>query len=103
MNRRQLKPLLALNFLLLGVLALVSIPGGRAGAQNDRPRSRGEYTMVNAKAQGISESCLYVVDSINQELLVLRWDRSRQQIKGIGYRDLVADALRASGATPTGR
>jgi len=100
--RRPLRSLLALNLLLLGVLALVSLHG-IAGAQSERPRSRGQYTMVNAKAQGISESCLYVVDSANQELLVVRWDRSRQQIKGIGYRDLVADSLRASSATPTGR
>lgn len=101
MNRRQLKPLLALNFILLGVLTFVSMPG--ASAQPDRARSRGQYTMVNAKIQGISESGLYVVDSANQELLVLRWDNSRKTIKGIGYRDLVADALRASSTTPTGR
>lgn len=100
MHRRSLKPLLALNFVLLGVLTLISMPG--ASAQADRTRSRGQYTMVNAKAQGISESCLYVVDSTNQELLVVRWDRSRKQIKGIGFRDLAADALRTT-SQPTGR
>jgi hypothetical protein len=94
MDRRQFRSLLTLNIVLLGVLALVSIPS--ADARQARGRSRGQYTMVSAKAQGISESAIYVVDSSNQELLVVRWDRSRKQVKGIGFRDLAADALRAT-------
>lgn len=103
MHRRPLKSLLTLNLVLLGILTLVSLPVGGAAAQSERARSRGQYIMVNARIQGISESGIYVVDSANQELLVLRWDNSRRVLRGIGYRDLNADAHRASGATPVGR
>jgi len=95
--RRPITGLIALNGILLAVLAAVSFGPGApdASAEQARSRPRGYYTMVSAKAQGIPESAIIVVDSTNQQLVATRWDRSRRTLSGLGFRDLTADAARA--------
>jgi hypothetical protein len=34
---------------------------------------------------------VYVLDSANRELILLRWDNSRNSVEGLGYRDLNTD------------
>ena len=53
--------------------------------------------MVAGQAQGISESVIYIVDSTNQEILAMRWDRSRKALSGIGYRNMSVDSGRPEG------
>lgn len=88
---KRYKGLIALNLVLLAVLTVVSfVPS--ATAQNERQRGRGEYTMVGgALDQGNSDG-IYIVDSANAEMIMLRWDHSKNRLVGIGFRDLDDDS-----------
>jgi hypothetical protein len=93
----RLGGLVALNGALLLLLAVVTL-GQAADAQ---PMSRGEYTMVAGRAQGAQSNIVYIVDTVNLELIALTYDQNENQLRGIGYRNLGADArtLRAPGRT----
>jgi len=77
-----------LNAVLLLVLAAVTF-GPMAGAQ---ARARGEYLMVGGRVPGSNSSAIYVVDTTNQEMLVVNYNQNSKQLGGIGYRNLAADA-----------
>lgn len=87
----NLKALLAINLLLLVLLAAVTWGGSIATAQNDA-RPRGEYTMVAGPAQGTDSSVIYLVDAINQELTAVTYNTSTKRIDGVAYRNLRRDA-----------
>lgn len=91
MNAHRTKGLIALNAALLGVLALITL-APVADAQTRRSRPKGQYAMLDGRVQGAVESVLFVYDAANQEMLALRWDRSRRLLTTIGFRDLAADA-----------
>lgn len=94
MKRGQLQGLIALNVVLLAALAAVTL-GPTAFAQQGRAaRAAGDYSMVNGRAQGITESVVYVVDGINRDLVAIKWDRSRKGWEGLGYASLTEDAQR---------
>lgn len=96
MRSQRYKGLICLNGVLLGALALaVLVP--TADAQRAVSRKRGEYTMVGGRVQGVSESALWIVDSTNQELLVLRWNEGQKKLEALGYRNLAADAQTVGG------
>lgn len=92
MPSRRIRGLIALNALLIGVLALVTLAPGVSAQPQARARPKGQYTVLDGKYQGAAEAALYVFDASNQELLALRWDRSRGTLGTIGYRDVAADA-----------
>lgn len=93
MTRRSNKHLLALNGVLVVALALVTFAPGAEGRQTAaRSRAPGQYAMVSARIQGASDDAIFIVDSANEEMIAIRWDRSRRAIDGVGYRDLAADA-----------
>ena len=84
--------LVVLNGALLAVLIGVTW-GPQAIGQNAAPaRARGDYTMVAGKTIAGGPSAVYVVDSANQELVALRWDPAKQEMVGMGYRNLQGDA-----------
>lgn len=93
-NRRGRAGLLALNAGLLLTLLLTTI-SPLASAQRDASRGPGDYTMVAGQVQGLSESAIYIVDSNNQEMVAVWWDRSTRQLQPIGFRDLAVDGKRA--------
>lgn len=82
--------LIALNVLMLVALGVVSLAPSAAGQANQRPR--GAYAMVSAQSQGFTEDVIFIVDAMNQELVALRYDRSNQGLRFIGFRDLRLDA-----------
>ncbi|MBZ0171834.1 MAG: hypothetical protein K8E66_05595 [Phycisphaerales bacterium] len=94
-RRPGLTPLIALNAALVGGLAFVEF-GPLAQAQPGEPREvarpRGEYTLVGGKIQTGNSDAVYIIDSVNQEMIVLRWEDGRNILSGIGYRDLDADS-----------
>lgn len=94
MTTRTQTRLIGLNAALLGVLALVTLAGARASAEaSAQPtRARGSYTMVAGAVQGETTHAVYILDSTNQELVALRWNRNNNRFEGIGYRSLQADA-----------
>ena len=80
--------LLLLNMFLLLVLGAVTF-GAHVQAQS---RSRGEYTMVAGGVNGTDADAVFVVDTINQEMLSVYYDYNSKTIQGLGYRNLSADA-----------
>ncbi|USN97904.1 MAG: hypothetical protein H6810_06830 [Phycisphaeraceae bacterium] len=90
-HRRGLAPLVALNAALLAGLGLVEF-GPVAWAQPETSRPRGEYTLVGGEIQTGNSNAVYIIDSVNQEMIVLRWEDGRNILTGIGYRDLDADS-----------
>lgn len=95
MKRQTYKGLIALNAVLLAALMTITL-AVPADAEQRARRSRGEYTMVAGRVQGVTESAIYVIDAANQEMLALRWNRSNKSLSAIGFRDLAADARRAT-------
>ncbi|HVZ93581.1 MAG TPA: hypothetical protein VG797_03635 [Phycisphaerales bacterium] len=92
-TRHRYAGLIALNAVAIALLALVSFtPGASAEQQPRSTRGRGDYTMVSAKIQGQQESGVFIIDSSNSEMLVIKWDSGRRAITGLGYRNLTTDA-----------
>jgi hypothetical protein len=79
--------LVVLNASLLAVLAAVTF-GPAADAQQ---RSRGDYTMVAGGVNGAEAAAVYVVDTTNQEMMVVTYDHNTKQLDGIGFRSLAED------------
>jgi len=96
-SRTRVRAALAtLNIALVGVVGAVVLWPTPVDAQAPgAARARGDYTMVAGEISAGSNAVTYVVDSANQEVLVLRWDQSRSQFQSIGFRDLAADAAAA--------
>jgi hypothetical protein len=94
--------LIAANAVLLAALAVLTVagvqsqagaqPGGGAGAAAQR--GRGDYTMVSGRYQGGTANMVYLLDSANQELLALEWNRNRNEFTPLGLRSLVDDGRR---------
>jgi len=88
--------LVVLNAALLAVvLALVVFAPAPADASSEQPvtvRPRGEYTMVSGRTTLGSVNAVYIIDSVNQEIVGLKWDTNKKSFSGIGYRNLDADA-----------
>lgn len=94
-TKRRVFPLVIVNVVLVGVLAFVEF-GPVALAQpamaDPTARPRGQYTLVGGRVQTGNANAVWVIDSANQEMVVLQWEDGRNLIKGIGYRDLDDDA-----------
>ncbi len=85
-----IRGLLLLNGLLLAVLAAVTFSS--AAPANSQPRARGDYIMVGGPAPGTRAAAVYIVDAINQEMVVVTYDQNAQDLTGVAYRNLALDA-----------
>lgn len=94
MHRRNYRGLIALNGVLLGLLVIVTLAPG-ASAQTKAKRPKGQYAMVDGRVQGVTEAGIFVFDTANQEMIALRWDRSRKTLQPLGFRDVASDAAQA--------
>lgn len=91
MGKDRQRALIALNLGLLAILALVSLVP-QAGAQNQpAARARGQYTMVAGDLRFGTGSGIWILDSVNEELVAIRWNDARRQLEGISFRNLTAD------------
>lgn len=98
MKSSRTRPLIALNLVLLGLVAAVSVARHAGAEEAPQPtRARGVYTMVSGSIQGGSHDVVYVLDTANQEMIALGWDNSKGVLGVIGYRNLVADSQNARG------
>ena len=82
-----LRALLALNGLLLAILALVTF-GPAASAQQ---RARAAYTMAGGRITGLPPSAVYILDTVNLELIAVTYNPNTKTIEGIGHRNVAAD------------
>ena len=85
--------LLALNgglLILLAALTLWPEPAIGDGAQPAN-RGRGAYTMVAGALRAGNASGVWITDSSNQEVVLVRYDHGRNTVEGMGYRSISAD------------
>ncbi|MBY0309197.1 MAG: hypothetical protein K2Q09_10685 [Phycisphaerales bacterium] len=87
--------LLTVNALLL-CAAGAGLLASAASAQPGPGRSRGQYLMVSGRATGVAGNVVYVIDSVNQELLALRYQLAAGRLETMGYRSLVADSAQGA-------
>ncbi len=87
----------------LAALLLIAPRPGHAQPADDRAgpaaaRPRGQYTMLSGQYKGGTSSAVYILDTSNQELVALRWDRTNKRFEPIGYRNIADDARFFRGA-----
>ena len=88
--RRTRRGLIALNAGLLAALGLIELAPG-VFAQPNVTRPRGQYTLVGGEINSANSNAIYVLDSVNEEIVVVRFNESRKTVDALGYRDLRAD------------
>ncbi|MCC7388056.1 MAG: hypothetical protein IT431_04725 [Phycisphaerales bacterium] len=92
--RTRRRWLLATNLLLAASIG-VAVWAVPANGNQPAARARGQYSMVAGELRSGGEaSAIYITDSINEELIALRWNDSRSQLDGLDYRSLQMDAAR---------
>lgn len=72
--------------------AFAQTAGMGAAAQGAPGRLRGDYLLLSGRVRGSMSNVTYVVDTANQEMVALTWDRSRRQLTPLGWRSLAEDA-----------
>jgi hypothetical protein len=90
MSGKNLKGLLALNGVALGLLAAVALsPAADAQFNN---RIRGNYTMVSGRSQGSLPYLVYIANETSREIVAVRYNVQQNTFEGMGYADLAKDA-----------
>jgi hypothetical protein len=87
----SLRGLVVLNVALLGALAVMTFMP-RADAQL---RARANYTMAAGGTPGTAADVIWVVDTVNQQMIALTWEPNQRELVGIGGRSLARDAAAA--------
>ncbi|MDQ7013973.1 MAG: hypothetical protein Q9O74_08780 [Planctomycetota bacterium] len=88
--RRRL--LLATNLTLAAGIAIAAVSLPANGTQQPN-RARGQYTMLAGDVRsGGNASVVYLIDSVNEEMIAVRWDDNQNALQGIDYRSLAKDA-----------
>ncbi len=90
--RVRVAALIAANAALLAALLFMRF-GPVAQAQT---RPRGDYAMVAGDAKGSDAQVIWVLDQVHEELVAVAWNASRQELVGVGFRSLAADAVGVS-------
>jgi hypothetical protein len=94
----NLRALIALNGVLLALLAAVTL----APTVNAQLRPRGQYLMVAGGANNVQSSVVYVIDTVNQEMIALTYDAASRTVNGLAYRNIAADAADLVGRARAG-
>lgn len=81
-------PLLATSAVAQG-----TSPGGPAVT-----RPRGQYLLLAGRMQGSPPGVVWVIDTVNRELLALKWNRSERRLEPFDIRNLNRDT---TGAGPS--
>jgi len=95
MNKKSLAGLIALNVVLLAVLALVSFAPARVEAQTATRRAAGTYTMISGTITGQPYDIVYIYDTKNQQMMAVAFDGRTVKTLSIA-RDVAADFQKAS-------
>lgn len=95
--RKGSRGLIALNIVLLLLLAALVLAPASVAQRATGGRARGEYSMLSGKITGSTAHAVYILDSSNQDLIAVRWNESTKSMDAIGYRDLKEDAQASPG------
>jgi hypothetical protein len=93
----NMRALLVVNVALLALLAVVTF----APTADAQVRVRGRYTMVAGGVSGSVGSAVYIVDTVNQELIAVTYEYSTKRLKGVGHRNIAVDIGDMSRRGPT--
>ena len=91
------RALLAVNAALLVLLAAVTF----APTADAQSRVRGRYMMASGGVAGSVGEVVYIVDTVNQELIAVNYEYSTKRLKGVGHRNIAADLGDMSRRGPT--
>ncbi len=89
--------MLGANLALLAGVVVVHWAASPGQAQEGLDRGRGSYLMIGGEIQGGDSNAVYILDTINEEMVTVRWNHSRSQLDGLGYRDMRRDAAQEGG------
>ena len=88
---KRVRVLAGVNAALLLALAAVALAPKATAQDGDINRAAGEYMLVGGEINSGNSNAVYVIDTANQEMVVLRWDAGRRNLEGIGFRSLNDD------------
>ncbi len=91
-SRRRTAPDLRALFVLNAVLLVLLAAATFSPAVGAQGRGRGDYMMVAGGLNNSLSSAVYIVDGVNQELIVVNYDLNSKRLQGIGSRNLAGDA-----------
>lgn len=92
------KELITINVVLLALLAgLLLWPAAHSLWSGSTllaqpARARGQYLVVSGTMTGPSSHAIYIMDTANMEMVALRWEQSKNDFVGLGYRNIGEDA-----------
>jgi hypothetical protein len=89
MSGKNLKGLLALNGIALGLLAVVTFSPAAEAQFN---RVRGSYSMVAGRSQGSLPYMVYIANESTREIVAVRYTVQQNLFEGMGYADLANDS-----------
>lgn len=96
-NVKKVKGLIAVNVVLLILLAVVTWSPNATAKNGINYNNAGDYIMVGGTLNGSTSNAVYILDQRSSILIGLLYDRSSKRMKGIQVRSLNQDA-KAAGA-----
>ena len=89
---RRVRALAGLNAALLLALGAVAVAPAARGQAPGEPRNAGRYIIVGGALNAGDANAAYIIDTVNAEMIAMRWNDSRRRYEGLGYRNLREDA-----------
>lgn len=80
------------------LLAAVAMAQGTSPAGPAVTRPRGQYLLLAGRMQGSPPGVVWVIDTVNRELLALKWNRSERRLEPFDIRNLNRDTAGAGPA-----
>ncbi len=79
---------LALNIVLVSILCIVVlVPQSEAQLSGEST-----YIAVPSEANGLTTGAVYILNTSRQELVAVAWNRNKNKIMPLGYRNISIDA-----------
>lgn len=89
---RKFGGLIAINLVLLALLAMVTFAPATNADSNTLDNGAGDYIMVGGRVSGSTSNVVYVLDQRSGILIALKYDLSSKKMKGLGIRNVNQDA-----------
>jgi hypothetical protein len=88
-SQQSRNSVIALNVLLLAILAAVSLVPSSSGQLDSTVN---QYVPIPSVANGIPTGAIYIMETTRQELVAIAWNRDQNRVRILGYRNLRIDA-----------
>jgi hypothetical protein len=96
-SQQSRNSVIALNVLLLAILAAVSLVPSSSGQLDSTTNphidsTANQYVAIPSVANGIPTGAIYIMETTRQELVAIAWNRDQNRVRILGYRNLRIDA-----------